>query len=66
MSAEVVPFPAHRIVNESYRTKRQIAEHYGLSTRTVDRKVEEGMPFEYIGGRRRFKLSEVDAWLRKR
>jgi hypothetical protein len=47
-------------------TKRQLAEHLGRSTRWVELRVREGMPSEPPTTRfpqRRFRLSEVEAWL---
>lgn len=47
-------------------TKRQIADHLGRSTRWVELRVREGMPSEAPTARypqRRFRLSEVEAWL---
>ena len=47
-------------------TKRQLAEHLGRSTRWVELRVREGMPSEAPTTRyphRRFRLSEVEAWL---
>ena len=51
---------------EQLLTKRQLAEHLGRSTRWVELRVREGMPSEPPTTRfprRRFRLSEVEAWL---
>ena len=51
---------------EQLVTKRQLAEHLGRSTRWVELRVREGMPSEAPTNRfprRRFRLSEVEAWL---
>src|SRR4051812_7368055 len=51
---------------EQMLTKRQLADHLGRSTRWVELRVREGMPSEPPTSRlprRRFRLSEVEAWL---
>jgi hypothetical protein len=51
---------------EQLVTKRRLAEHLGRSTRWVELRVREGMPSEPPTTRypqRRFRLSEVEAWL---
>jgi len=45
-------------------TKEQVARHYGMSSRWVEYQLVKGMPSRMIGGRRRFELAAVDAWLR--
>jgi hypothetical protein len=47
---------------ERWRTKREVAEHYGYSIRWVELMVARGMPSTLIGGQRRFRLSETDRW----
>ena len=54
------------LVAEHLVTKRQLADHLGRSTRWIELRVREGMPSEPPTTRyphRRFKLSEVEAWL---
>ena len=64
--ATVHPFP-RRCGFEPWLTKRQVAAHYGYrSTRWVELRVREGMPSHMRGGRRRFLLSEVEAWFEGR
>jgi hypothetical protein len=51
---------------EQLLTKRQLAQHLSRSTRWVELRVREGMPSEAPTARypqRRFRLSEVEAWL---
>jgi hypothetical protein len=51
---------------EQLVTKQQLAEHLGRSTRWVELRVRDGMPSEAPTSRfprRRFRLSEVEAWL---
>lgn len=54
------------LATEHLVTKRQLAQHLGRSTRWVELRVREGMPSEPPTTRfphRRFRLSEVEAWL---
>lgn len=48
---------------ERWVTKQRVAEHYGYTTRWVEQQQTLGMPSRLIGGQRRYRLSEVDAWL---
>lgn len=49
--------------SERWLTKRQVAEHFGFTTRWVELRMREGMPSMRFGSRRRFRLSDVEAWL---
>ena len=54
------------LVGEHLVTKRQLAQYLGRSTRWVEMRVREGMPSEPPTTRypqRRFRLSDVEAWL---
>jgi excisionase family DNA binding protein len=54
-------------VRERYIDTRELAVLMGVSTRTVERMVREGMPSETWGlRRRRFLASEAMAWARER
>jgi hypothetical protein len=44
-------------------TKRDVAAHYRFSVRWVEMQLAKGMPSRLVGGRRRFDLGDVDAWL---
>jgi hypothetical protein len=59
--ASVIAFP-RAAVREPWLSKRQIADHFGRSTRWVELRVRKGLPSKMIGGRRSFRLSEVEAW----
>ena len=50
---------------ERFVTKREVAEHLAFSARWVELRVAEGMPSYRFGGRRRFRISEVERWLRQ-
>jgi hypothetical protein len=63
-TATVVPFPRRGF--EPWLSKRQVAAHYGYSTRWVELRMREGMPSHVRGGQRRFLLSEVETWFEGR
>jgi transposase len=50
---------------EPYLDKREIAEHYGCSVRTVNEWLRRGAPSAMIAGRRKFRLGKLDPWLRR-
>lgn len=60
--AVVLQFPAS-VAAEPWLSKRQIADYLGRSTRWVELRVREGLPSKMIGGRRGFRVSEVEAWI---
>lgn len=50
-----------------YLTRRQLAEHLGVSSRTVERWEKDGCPVEKWGKRLvRYRLVRVEPWLRTR
>ena len=49
---------------ERWLTTREIAQYLGFSTKWVLRQVRLGMPVAIMGARYRFKITEVEAWLR--
>lgn len=58
---QVLPFPTAR---ERLVTKRELADHFQVSEKTIDRWTAAGMPrLSPPGGRTvRFRLSECEAW----
>jgi hypothetical protein len=50
---------------EPWFTKRQIAEHFGCSVRWIEDRLRDGLPSAMIAGRRKFKASECEDWLRR-
>lgn len=56
---QVVALPSNY---EPWLTKRQLASHLGFSRRWIDYRVLEGMPSKKIGGKRMFKMSDVELW----
>lgn len=65
MSARVVALRPG-VSLEPWLSKAQLAAHLGRSTRWVELKAHEGLPSLMIGGRRAYRVSEVEAWLRER
>lgn len=59
----VVPFPTRR-GREPWLTKRQVAAHFGVSERTVERWTVDGMPCLRPGTGRlvRYLASECESW----
>lgn len=49
---------------EPWLRKAGIAKHLGFSTRWVEMRLRDGMPSELWGGERRFRVTDVEAWLR--
>lgn len=62
--SSVIPFRT-RAGSEPRLTKRQVAAHYKVSERTIERWMLAGMPYDRppVGRVVRFRLSEVEAWL---
>jgi excisionase family DNA binding protein len=59
--------PPATVVPDRYLSRVEIAEHLGVSLKTIDRNVREGCPSYTFGRRlRRFRLAEVEAWLERR
>lgn len=72
MSAEILSLDDHRRRRqvarnvEPWLAKPQMAAHLGMSVRWLEQQTAAGMPSVLIGGRRRYRVSEVEAWLRNR
>lgn len=49
-------------VQEPYLSKQDIADFYAVSKATIDLWCRKGMPFAVRQGRRRFRVSECEAW----
>lgn len=56
---EVIPFPRRDVIMD----KRTLAQYLGRSTRWVELRTRDGMPSSLLDGRRKYRLSEVEAWL---
>lgn len=65
--SQIVAFPT---THEPWLSKRQIAMHYGRTTRWVEMRMRDGMPHRKDGrsreARTMFRLSECDAWMQTR
>lgn len=64
---ELVPFPKRfSQTGEQWHgpmlDKKQLANHFGRSTRWVELRVNEGMPSEVRRGKRMFSLLQVQDW----
>ncbi len=59
----VIEFPVHRREPEPLLTMRDLVERYQMSERWFHYRLAEGMPSHRWGGRRRFRASEVEAWM---
>ena len=51
---------------EQLLSKSDLARSLGVSVATVDRLIQQGLPFTQIGGGKRFKSSDAMAWLAQR
>lgn len=47
---------------EPFLSKRDAAEFYAVKPATIDYWCRKGMPFHQKGGRRKFRVSEMEAW----
>lgn len=54
------------VAPERFVTKRELAEHLGMSTRWVELQVKAGLPHARFGAAVRFKISEAEDWLLRR
>lgn len=51
---------------EQYVNSREIMSYLSIRPRTLENLIKQGMPHIQITKQRRFKLTEVDNWLKKR
>lgn len=62
---DLVQLPARD--HEPWITKAQLCQHLGVTPRTIERWVDDGMPCLKLGdnkrSRIRFKLTQVESWL---
>jgi hypothetical protein len=52
--------------DEPWRTKQQLADHLGVTGRWIEYQQRRGLPRLRVGGINRYRVSEVEAWLRDR
>jgi hypothetical protein len=51
---------------ERWVTKRQLADHLSVTPRWIELQQPLGLPRLSTGGMNRYRISEVEAWLRER
>jgi excisionase family DNA binding protein len=51
---------------EPYVDLHKLLQHFSIARAKVERLIHEGMPILRIGKSRRFKLSEVEEWLKNK
>jgi hypothetical protein len=52
--------------NERWVTKQQVAEHLHVTPRWIELQQRDGFPHLRMGGLVRYRISEVETWLRGR
>jgi hypothetical protein len=52
-------------LHEPWLTKPQLAEHLALSDRWIEMQQRVGLPYLRMGGLNRYRVSELEAWLRE-
>lgn len=52
-------------LHEPWLTKPQLAEHLAVSNRWIEMQQRVGLPYLRMGGLNRYRVSEVEAWLRE-
>jgi hypothetical protein len=50
---------------EPWLTKRQLADHLAVSGRWIELQQHRGLPYLRTGGINRYRISQVEAWLRE-
>jgi hypothetical protein len=50
---------------EPWLTKRQLADHLAVSGRWIELQQRRGLPYLRMGGINRYRISQVEAWLRE-
>jgi hypothetical protein len=50
--------------DERWVTKQRLAEHLEVTTRWIEYRQRLGLPYLRMGGMNRYRVSEVEAWLR--
>jgi predicted DNA-binding transcriptional regulator AlpA len=52
-------------LHEPWLTKPQLAKHLAVSDRWIEMQQRVGLPYLRMGGLNRYRVSEVEAWLRE-
>jgi excisionase family DNA binding protein len=70
VSGNVVRLPSRPVATvapDRYLTRDEVARHLGVSTKTIDRMLRDGLPCHRFGRRLvRLRLGEVETWLQRR
>jgi phage terminase Nu1 subunit (DNA packaging protein) len=48
---------------EPWLDRRKLADYLSCSVRLVEIWLDEGMPYVVLGGRKKFRASEIEVWL---
>jgi predicted DNA-binding transcriptional regulator AlpA len=59
------PEYSENALSEPWLTKPQLAEHLAVSDRWIELQQRVGLPYLRMGGLNRYRVSEVEAWLRE-
>jgi hypothetical protein len=51
---------------EPWVTKQQLADHLSVTCRWIESQQQLGLPHLHTGGMNRYRISEVETWLRDR
>ena len=51
--------------NEPWVTKQQLADHLLVTRRWIELQQHHGLPYLRAGGGNRYRVSEVESWLRE-
>lgn len=54
-----------RNTSEPWLTKPQLAEHLAVSDRWIELQQRVGLPYLRMGGLNRYRVSEVEPWIRE-
>jgi hypothetical protein len=64
VAARVEHADAAALVREPWVTKRELAEHLHVAIRWIEGQHHHGLPYARRGGVLRYRISEVERWLR--
>jgi excisionase family DNA binding protein len=66
VSAEVIRFPTERRLPPQLLTLTELRVYLGMSERWIRYQIASGLPVHRYGNRLRFKVDEVESWLKER
>jgi phage terminase Nu1 subunit (DNA packaging protein) len=50
---------------EPWITKQQLADHLSVTRRWIEMQQQVGLPYLHMGGLNRYRVSEVETWIRE-